>query len=174
MWSADAAHRPSVADDEPPGKPLLDPLPLVDTASDNDDPGPIAIDLYAELSHLQDAPDVAAEMRAFLDLSWAEMWVGNGGFTGLWQTRAATIRRLPEAAQRIGAPAFAELFRDANQLLPAGALESDETLEAWLDGDHDPSFAALVDDLDRRYYAVGDLADVLGRFVLANPDTFTR
>jgi len=26
MWSADAAHRPSLADDEPPGKPLLDPL----------------------------------------------------------------------------------------------------------------------------------------------------
>src|SRR3954452_13848903 len=105
MWSADAAHRPSVADDEPPGKPLPDPLPFVDTASDNDDPGSIAIDLYAELSHLQHAPDVTAEMRAFLDLSWADMWVGNGGFTGLWQSRAATIRRLPEAARRIGAPA---------------------------------------------------------------------
>src|SRR3954451_16600886 len=96
--------------------------------SDGDDPGSIAIDLYAELSHDQDSPDINPGLRAFLDLSWADMWVGNGGFIGLWQTRAATIRRLPEAAQLIGAPAFAALFRDANRLLLAGTLDSDDAL----------------------------------------------
>jgi hypothetical protein len=102
------------------------------------------------------------------------MWIGNGGFIGLWQTRAATIRRLPEAAERIGAPAFAALFHDANRLLPAGTLDSDDALRAWLDSDHDATFAALVNDLDARYHAGGDLAEALGRFVLANPDEFPR
>ena len=110
----------------------------------------MAIDLYAELSHYRDSPDLNSGLRAFLDLSWADMWIGNGGFIGLWQTRAATIRRLPEAAQRTGAPVFAALFRDANRVLPAGALDSYDALHDWLDGDHDVTFAPLVDDLDAR------------------------
>src|SRR3954451_6132270 len=121
--------------------------------SDGDDPGLIAIDLYAELSHDQDSPDINPGLRAFLDLSWADMWIGNGGFIGLWQTRAALIRGLPEAAQRIGAPAFAALFRDANGHLPATALASDAALRDWLDGDHDAAFAEHVADLDARYHA---------------------
>jgi hypothetical protein len=140
----------------------------------DDDPGSMAIDLYAELSRHQDAPNLNSGLRAFLDLSWADMWIGNGGFIGLWQTRAATIRRLPKAAERIGAPAFAALFQHANRLLPAGTLDSDDALRAWLDSDHDATLAALVNDLDARYHAGGDLAEALGRFVLANPDEFPR
>ena len=140
--------------------------------NESKDPASIAIDLYAELVHLQDASDLNPGLRAFLDLSWADMWIGNGGFLGLWQARAATIRRLPEAAERIGAPAFAALFRDANQSLPAGTLDSDDALEDWQDADHDAAFAAFVNELDNRYYAAGDLAEAIGRFVLANPDDF--
>jgi hypothetical protein len=143
-------------------------------ASDGDDPGSLAIDLYAELSRYQDSSNLSSSLRAFLDLSWADMWIGNGGFIGLWQTRAATIRRLPEAAERIGAPAFAALFRDANRVLPAGTLDNDAALHGWLDSDHDAAFAALVDELDARYHATGDLAEAIGRFVLANPHDFPR
>ena len=138
------------------------------------DPRSLAIDLYPELVEYENTADVTPGLRAFLDLSWADMWIGNGGFIGLWQARAATIRRLPDAARHIGAPAFAALFDDANQALPPGTLDSDETLVAWLDGEHDAAFSELVTELESRYYAAGDLAEALGRFVLANPREFPR
>src|SRR5690349_13576792 len=90
---------------------------------DRSDPRSIAIDLYAELSSRQHCANLANGLRAFLDLTWADMWVGNGGFIGLWPTSAATIRRLPAAADYVGAAAFAALFRDANRSLPAGTLD---------------------------------------------------
>src|SRR5690349_13254336 len=106
---------------------------VADNNDDRSDPRSIAIDLYAELSARQDSADLADGLRAFLDLSWADMWIGNGGFIGLWQTSAATIRRLPAAADYVGAAAFAALFRDANRSLPAGTLDSDHALHQWLD-----------------------------------------
>jgi hypothetical protein len=137
-----------------------------------EDPRSLAIDLYARLAGHDDAADMSPVMRAFLDVSWADMWIGNGGFIGLWQGSAAKIRRLPSAAERVEAPAFAALFQDANESLPAGALESDAALQGFLDENHDEAFDELVEALFDRYFAAGDLADALGRFVLAHREEF--
>jgi len=140
-----------------------------------DSPNDLAIDLYADLlqrladlGRASDDPGLSPAMRAFLALSWADMWIGNGGFAGLWQGRTATIRGLPDAAALIGAVEFASLFRDANAALPPGALADDDALA---EVDFGP-LEAIEGVLTDRYYELDELAEMLGDFVIAHPDEF--
>ena len=105
----------------------------------------------------------------------ADFEILDGGFDQLWfNSSGAIANELPPAAELVGSPEFAAIFRDAATLWPDRTIPRDRAKrEALLDTiDHD-----RIAELDERYAATQykrktALANVLAPYIRAHTDQF--
>jgi hypothetical protein len=113
--------------------------------------------------------------RAVYAMYLADFEILNGGFGQFWfNTPADVANELLPAAERVGSPEFAAIFRDAAALWPGGRIPSDrgkrEELLDTLDADG-------LAEIDERYAATQykrntALANVLAPYIRKHADAF--
>ena len=114
-------------------------------------------------------------LRAVYDMYIADFEVLNGGFWQLWENSSGAIAQdLPGAAELLGSPEFADIFRDAQALWPNGRIPRDRAKRQRL---LQQLPEAPVAALDARYEATQyhrrtALAVVLGGYVQRHPEEF--
>jgi hypothetical protein len=116
-----------------------------------------------------------AGQRAVYAMYLADFEILNGGFAQLWANSSGAVAAdLVQAAERVGSPEFAAIFRDAEALWPGGRIPRDrERREQLLDSLPGDELAAL----DERYAATQyrretALALVLAPYIRAHIDEF--
>lgn len=113
--------------------------------------------------------------RAVYSIYLADFEILNGGFAQLWENSSGSVAAdLVAAAERIGSPELAAIFRAAAALWPGGRIPRDrDRREQLLYGIDDGALA----DLDLRYAALQyrrktALAVVLAPYIRAHLDEF--
>lgn len=113
--------------------------------------------------------------RAIYAMYVADFEILNGGFSQLWFNSSAGIANdLLPAAERVGSPEFAAIFRDAAALWPGAKVPRDRARrEALLD----TLDAGKLAELDERYEATQykrktALANVLAPYIRAHANQF--
>ncbi len=125
----------------------------------------------------QPAPDqFNAGQRAVFGMILADFEILNGGFWQYWyNTSASLAEELPAAARRVGAAPYADVFADAAALWPSGIPTSEERRRDEADALDEDALAALDDRYAAfQYERETMLGVVLGRYIRANLDEFTR
>ncbi|MDA0182840.1 DMP19 family protein [Solirubrobacter phytolaccae] len=124
----------------------------------------------------EDAVDrLNAAQLAVYAFYYADFEILNGGFTQFWSNPSGAVAAdLQSAAERVGSPEFAAIFRDAAALWPGGKIPRDAEQRGALVDQLDATKVAELDEIyaATQYRRNTALANVLGPFIRANTDQF--
>lgn len=143
------------------------------------DLGPLVLAVVTRPFYELDTEDAIDRLNkaqfAVYALYYADFEILNGGFSQFWfNSSGAVADEMVAAAERVGSPELAAIYRDAAALWPGGEIPRDpakrETVLDQLDGEK----LAAIDEryAETQYHRKTALANVLGPYIRANSDQF--